>query len=91
MYAVVVTVSIDMRRIEDARANLSAVVVPRAKQAPGAKAGYWLEATDAGAGMSMIVFDTREQAEAMAAMIPEEPGPGVTRAGIEVREVVAGF
>ena len=42
-------------------------------------------------GLAMLVFDTREQAEALAERIRSgqaQPSPGVTFEGHEVREVV---
>jgi hypothetical protein len=90
MFALVVTVRIDPARAEEARANLDSTVVPRVKES-GARSGYWLEPDGSGQGLSVILYDTQEQAEAMLPMIPEEPGPGVKRQSVEVREVVAGF
>jgi len=41
--------------------------------------------------MSLVGFDTKENAEAALARVPDEPGPGVKVLTKEVREVVAGF
>jgi len=90
MYASLVTVSIDPNQADAARANLEATVVPMVKQSPGVKWGVWLDPKE-NTGMSMVGFDTKENAEAALAMIPDEPGPGVKVLSKEVREVVAGF
>lgn len=91
MYAVVVTVSIDPARIEEAQANLRNTVVPMVKGSPGAVSGVWLAPDSGGNGMSVILLDSRESAEAALQMIPAEPGPGVTLRSKEIREVAASF
>lgn len=91
MYAVVVQVSIDPARLDEARANLDSQVVPMVKQSPGAVAGYWLDADDQNRGLSVVIFENKEQADTALAMVPEEPGPGVRVQSKEVREVAAGF
>jgi hypothetical protein len=85
MHAVVATV-----RIEDvsvARAALSDLrlsIVPRAR---GFVNAYWLEPVD-GVGMSVIVFETREDAE-QALTYPLPPLPGVMPLTAQIREVFA--
>jgi len=91
MYAVVVTVTIDSARVDEAQAFLQSTIVPRVQGSPGAQHGTWLRPDDGTKGMSLIVFDTRENAEAAAEMIPDEPGPGVKVQSKEIREVAAGF
>ena len=85
MHAVVVNVSIS--DAEASEKTLKEDVVPRVKQAPGFVAGYWTRKDDT--GVSMAVFESEEQAQAMselvAAMVPET----VTLQSVEVREVVA--
>jgi hypothetical protein len=66
--------------------------VPRARDA-GAQTGYWL-APAGGRGIAIVLFETAEQAQAMASsMRPGEQPPGapegVTFKTVEVREVVA--
>ena len=69
-------------------------VVPQASSAPGFKAGYWTWSTGGGPlnGLSMIIFDSEENARAagdrVSAIAASRPGD-VTLDGIEVREVVA--
>jgi hypothetical protein len=85
MHAVVVRVTVHDR--EAAMAALREQVVPGVSQAPGFVAGYWT-GTDSD-GLSLAVFDSEEQAQAVAdrarSMAPEQ----VTIEGVEVREVVA--
>ena len=92
MYAVVVTVAVEPGpSLEEMREGIETGVIPRVKEAPGAIAGHWLAPDDQGRGMSIIFFETREQAEAAAASVPEHPAPGVTRLSVEVRPRVTGF
>jgi hypothetical protein len=87
MHAVVVRVTV--HDVETAQKALQEQVVPRAQQSPGFVAGYWTRS--AGQGLSMIVFDSeedaRQAADAVQANMP--PGDVVTLEGVEVREVVA--
>ena len=90
MYAVFVTVSIDAAQEQGARKHLREVIVPRVKSAPGLVKAYWTIRSDSGHGMSLIVFDTKEHAEAAAEMVrTAQPPPGVTFGSADVREVVA--
>jgi hypothetical protein len=85
MHAVVVRVTIT--ETEAATQGLTEQVVPRVSQLPGFVAGYWTRKDDT--GLSMIVFESEENAnsagEAVRGAVPE----GVTFEGVEVREVVA--
>jgi hypothetical protein len=86
MYAVVATVRIeDLEAARQGLADLRVSLVPRA---PGFVSAYWLAPVD-GIGMSVIVFDNKEQAEE-AARYPVPPLPGVTPMTLQVREVYAG-
>ena len=88
MHAVVVKVTIG--DIDAAAPELRERIVPAAKGAPGFVAGYWTRSDDGTSGVSMIVFDSEDQARAAAEMIQAAPMPEtVTRDSIEVREVVA--
>ena len=85
MHAVVATVRIeDLPAARQALAGLRLNLVPRA---PGFVSAYWLAPVD-GIGMSVIVFESREHAEA-AASYALPPLPGVTPLSVEIREVVA--
>lgn len=89
MYAVVVRVKVN--DVERAQHALESEVVPQVSGSPGFKAGYWTRATEGGelTGLSMVVFDSEDNARAAAdrvrGMVPET----VTLDGVEVREVVA--
>jgi hypothetical protein len=65
-------------------------IVPLVKQTPGLVNAYWLRSKENG-GMSVIVFDSEEAAQALARAIESEgpPTDAVTLNSIEVREVVA--
>ena len=85
MYAVVVRVNI---KDEDAATSaLTEEVVPRVKQAPGFKAGYWTRKDDN--GMSMIIFESEEQAQNAANAIKGNMPDAVELDHVAVREVVA--
>jgi hypothetical protein len=81
MYAVVITVRIDPTRTPEALEDLATVVVPHAKSAPGFVRGTW--AGGDGSGHAMVLFDTREHAEQMAASVqpPPEAAAQVERIG----------
>ena len=90
MHAVVVSVTIAAGQFQQSQTELQTQVLPRVKQAPGIVHGYWTVSADHAHGGSMVVFDTKEHADAMVAMIRQQPMPaGVTFNSIEVREVVA--
>jgi hypothetical protein len=84
MYAVVAMV--DITDGEAATTALSEQVVPMVKQAPGFVGGYWVR-LDEGHGMSVVVFETEEQARVGA---PEAGArsPGVTFTSVTFGEVV---
>jgi hypothetical protein len=94
MYAVFVEVNADESHLEVARDVLPKTAVPMAREA-GAKAGYWL-APQNGRGLSVVIYDTEDQARAVAARaevgkpppIPDMPAD-VTVKTVEVREVIA--
>jgi hypothetical protein len=86
MHAVVVKVT--RKDIEKAEEMLRSEVVPRVSKAPGFVAGYWTAAGSS--GLSMIVFESEENARGAAAMIRENVPPDtVTLDDVEVREVIA--
>lgn len=85
MHAVVVRVTVN--NPQGAEQRLREEVVPRASNAPGFQAGYWTR--DGQSGLSMILFDSEENARAAADQIPAAVPEGVTFDGLEVREVVA--
>lgn len=85
MHAVVVRVRISEE--EAALAALRDQVVPQVSQAPGFVAGYWTRKEDT--GLSMIVFESEDAAQAASERIPGTVPEGVTLEDVEVREVVA--
>ena len=87
MHAVVVWVEIG--DAESAEKVLREDVVPRVSQAPGFVAGYWTSSEQRDNGLSMIVFDSEEEARSAAERVREVAPPGVTVEDVQVREVVA--
>jgi hypothetical protein len=85
MHAVVVRVSIN--EPEAAETALREQVVPQVSQAPGFVAGYWTRKDNT--GLSMVVFESEEAAQAASERIPSGVPDPVTLEDIEVREVVA--
>ncbi len=90
MHAVLLEVDLSGTEREEGLKNLRETVVPRIKQAPGFQSGTWL-APVAGKGLSVVVFEGEENAQAAAATVAvgSSPSPGVTVERCEVREVVA--
>ena len=88
MYAVVGTVTI--HDFERGLSVLREQIVPRVEQAPGLVNAYWLRSRD-DRGISVIVLETEEDAQALARMIVANgpPTDAVTLEGVDVREVVA--
>lgn len=89
MYAVVVRVKVN--DVERAQETLESEVVPQVSGAPGFKAGYWTRSTDGGDtdGVSMVVFDSEDNARAAADRVRGMVPDTVTLDSVEVREVVA--
>ncbi len=89
MYATQVSVRIEAGREEEARQGLVEQVLPRVKGSPGFVAGYWF-APDRNGGSSVVFWETKEHAEAMAAQLQPgaHPAPPVTVERVEVREVI---
>ena len=92
MHAVVIRVTI--HNADRTREVLNSQVVPQVSGAPGFKTGYWTWSTGSAElnGLSMIIFDSEEQArtagdriKAVAAAAPDD----VTLDSVEIREVVA--
>ena len=86
MYAVTTRV-----RIADKDTALKALqeqVVPRAKSSPGFASGTWTYVDDS-AGVSMLLFDSEENARAFADGFSPPAESPVTLESINVGEVVA--
>lgn len=89
MHALIVTVSIDENRMEEAAKELQARVVPRVKQAPGLVHAYWL-APQNGKGFSLSLYENEQSATQAAEMAKNSPTPEFVKFdSIEVREVIA--
>lgn len=84
MHAVVVRVKIN--NAEQGEERLRNEVVPRVSQSPGFTAGYWTRRDDE--GLSMIIFDSEENARAAADRVPSTVPDDVTLQDVDVREVV---
>jgi hypothetical protein len=85
MHALVVRVTVN--NPAGAQQRLQDEVVPRAVSAPGFQAGYWTR--EGNSGLSMVVFDSEENARAAAERVPSTVPDDVNLEGVEVREVVA--
>jgi hypothetical protein len=88
MHAALVSVHVDPEGQASALTTLREQVVPMVASAPGFVAGYWLE-PDNDMGLSVIVFETEEQARNTAPPLGPAPAPGVTVESVHFRAVVA--
>jgi quinol monooxygenase YgiN len=93
MYAVFVEVNANESHVAEARKRLPEQAAPSARE-HGAIGGYWLAPED-GRGVSIVVFETEDQARQAASMFkvgepPMQDAPeGVTIRSVSVREVLA--
>jgi hypothetical protein len=89
MHAVLVRVNI--RDNELGEKLLKEQIVPRVSSAPGFVTGHWTRSDDASNGVSLIVFESEENARAMADGLQAGgiPDDAVDVESVEVREVVA--
>jgi len=89
MYATQVSVRIEAGREDEARQALVGQVLPAVKGSPGFVAGYWF-AQDGNTGSSVVFWETKQHAEAMAERLRPgaHPAPPVTVERVEVREVI---
>ena len=88
MYAVAVAVKVEPGREAEARGMLESTIVPQVKQNPGFVSGTWMQAPE-GMGYSIVVFDTKEHAEASSKTVEAQPGAPVSIMNVAVYEVVA--
>jgi hypothetical protein len=86
MHGVVVSVKISGETASDL---LQSTVVPRVKAQPGFVSATWLQSDDGATGVSLALFETKEQAEEAAKNVQPPPGAPVTITKVEVGEVVA--
>jgi hypothetical protein len=94
MYATFVEINTRESDLNAARETLLSSAVPRARES-GARAAYWL-APSAGRSITIVVFDSEESAQGLAARFevgqPPAAAPGAPPAtvrSVEVREVLA--
>ena len=88
MHAVVVTVRIAEGKRAEAEEILKGMVLPQAKGEPGFVSGTWLSTEDGTTGHSLVLFETKEQAEAASKNVSPPPGAPITVAYNQVYEVV---
>ena len=86
MHAALVTVTIDPSQAPAAAAALMDDILPRVTSVPGFAAGYWLEPAG-GQGLSILLFDTEEQARQAAEATTRWSAPGISIDGVEIRRV----
>jgi hypothetical protein len=89
MYAVVTKVSVALGRIDDAVGEVHAQVLPMLKSQAGHVVSYFSRNADGTNGMSISVFETKDQAVPAAATVGAPPESAVSVETIEVREVIA--
>ncbi len=88
MHAALISVRVEPGAQEAAMGVLRERVVPMVASAAGFVAGYWLQALD-DVGLSVLVFETEEQARQAAPPVGPAPAPGATVENVEFRAVVA--
>ena len=85
MHAVVINVTINDRPGVDAELS---TLVPQVAAAPGFVAAYWVAVSEE-KGASIVVFDSEQAAQGLAAVAAAAPGGPITTNSIEVGEVIA--
>jgi hypothetical protein len=76
MHAVVWQVTLDPEREEEIQKTLHEMLVPMTKASAGFQKGFWLRNSD-NDGLAVVLYDTREHAEAeMQGSPPEEEWTG---------------
>ena len=88
MHAALVSVRVESEAQEAAQAMLREQIVPMVAASPGFVAGYWLEVRD-DVGLTILVFDTEENARAAAPAVGPAPAPGATVEDVDLRGVIA--
>jgi Antibiotic biosynthesis monooxygenase len=91
MHAVVGQVKLDPSRDEEVRKALSETVVPTAKQMAGFVGGTWCRSLQDDRGISVLLFESEQAANAAAEQMRQGPPPGTpaTFVSADVFEVVA--
>jgi hypothetical protein len=83
----------DPARIDEGIANLNDVVIPRARELPGFRGGYWLADRATGKILAVVVYDSEEQirqTDEVAAELRQQVASagGVNFTGVETYEVI---
>ena len=91
MFAVFVEVDNSGEARDDRVKGLREELAPAMKQTPGFQSGVFASNDSAGAGIMLVVYDTRDNAAAVAGRLSvgAQPRPGVTIKRVEVVEVIA--
>jgi hypothetical protein len=76
MYALLVSLEIDASRMPEVVQFLDGFAVPAISRGEGFVNGTWMRALDGASGRSILLYETREAAEAAAARASEGPPPG---------------
>lgn len=91
MHAVLIEVDVGSVDPEEGLQALREQVVPAIKSLPGFRSGVWLPGNEDGKGLSLTVWDTEANAQAMAERFGPGSSPTMSASVIrcEVREVAA--
>ena len=89
MYAVLIELDVGGVDRDEGLAGLREQIVPAIRALPGFRSGIWLTGNEAGTGLSLTIWDTRENAEEMADRfgIGSSPQANAAIKRSEVREV----
>ena len=92
MYGIVIDVSVDANREEEARNMLNDMVVPRARTHKGIVAGYWFREQNGDILRTIQVYDSEANAHETAERVRTQgppPGGPVTLLSVTTYEVIA--
>jgi len=91
MFAVLIEVDVGGVDAEEGLTVLRQRIVPAIKAMPGFRAGTWLMGNEHGKGLSLTVWESREQAQAVADRFGpgSSPQAGTSIVRCEVRQVAA--
>jgi len=76
MHALLVTLELDPARMEEALQVLHGFAIPTVRQGAGFVSGPWLRSADGRHGRSLLLYESREAAEAAAERAAQGPPPG---------------
>jgi hypothetical protein len=90
MFGVLVKVSIEEGRSDEAVKVLNEMIVPRVKASDGFVSGQWIHSIDQTWGVGLVIFNSEEAAKAGAADARQlPPGAPVEVTSAEIGKVVA--